>query len=202
MTYVYIGIGGTAAAGALMDRKHPLRGALLGAAAGATGGAALGAGGAAAGAGAAGASTGGAVGSGLVAGGTGATGTGFAATGMGGAGAYSLAGAPAAGTAVGGGLSAGSGATLGGSSGGLLSGYGQFAGAAGNTLQALNSAKQLADPGELPVAQIPQNRQGPDVTGLLAAQTQEDQSISADQLARRQQQQQWLQGLLAPAGRF
>jgi hypothetical protein len=127
--------------------------------------------------------------------GAGATGAGLTAAGTGAG--YGLAGA---GAATGEGLTAGAGATMGGGaaeSGGLLAGAGKYAGAANTAMQTANNAKQLSQPDmQAPVAQMPQPTQGPDVSGLLAAQSQEDQMISAEQLAKRQQQQQWLQGLL------
>lgn len=62
---------------------------------------------------------------------------------------------------------------------------------------AASQAKGLLSSPQQPIQQGQVGgRQGPDFSGLLAAQTQQDAQIQQEQLMRKQQQQQIMQGLL------
>lgn len=175
-----------AAAGALADKKNPLRGAALGAAAGMTGGAALGAMGVgAAGAGAAGAAGAGAGAAGTGAGllGTGATQAGMLAAQEAGLGASSL-GWGGATTGLQGGINAALGSEVGSGVGGLL-------GNASNVIKPVGQAMQVAQsmaPQEQmkapPPPGLPTNRF--DVSGLLDYGNQQRQFDEQEALRRKQ----------------
>lgn len=222
MTWWIMGAG--AAAGALADRKNPLRGAALGATAGYTGGASLGAAGAAGAAGTAGAA--GATTAATTAGAAGAAGTAGATGGlMAGAGA----GAAGAGTAgASGGLlaaEAGAAATTGGASGGLLAGsgaatttvapvtttvapaitpvapaattgMGAYAKPAMAAMTGGSTASSMAGPGEQPQQAQIQQQPAPDLSGLLADQGEIDASRQAEALQRKRQQDEIMQRMM------
>lgn len=118
--------------------------------------------------------SGGAVaGSGLIAGGAGATGSGLTLGGTG---------------ATGSGMVAGSGATLGApaaASPGLLSQFSSIAGPASQGLGIANQVSQLNHTQPIQGGQLPQ-RQGPDFTGLLNAQSQQDAQLRQQRQARMQ----------------
>lgn len=154
--------------GALLNKKNPLKGALLGGALGATGGAL-----APAAAGAAG----GIAGSGLTAG-TGTLGTIAAGTGG--------TGISAAGSALGSGI----GSSIGASSPGLLAQAGQYATPALQGLQAASMVQGMTQEPPMQAAPL-QLRPGPDMSGLLA------QGVDPQEEERRRlTQQQAVQGLL------
>lgn len=195
-----------AAAGAMMNRKNPLKGAMLGGLAGFTGGAALGVGaGAAAGGSAAlgGAGMAG-TGTGLLAGGSGLAGAGMAGTGAGltaggagltGAGMYGTgagltAAAPAA---TGYGLGATQAAAGTGLSG-LFSNIDKYAKPAERALTAANMAQNLM-PEEQPLQPQPLNNQPIDLTGLLQQDIARSQMNEQDSLRRRQQMQSYMQNI-------
>jgi len=192
-----------AAAGAMIDKEKPLRGAALGAAAGMTGGAALGAMGAgAAGAGAAGASgaggllgaeAAGAAGSGLLGGaaGTGATQAGMlaaqeAGAGMLGAGNLGWGGAT---TGAQGALNSALGAEAGASTGGLL-------GSAGNMVKPVGQAMQTAQMFQPKERQLPQAPQilpptaSPTLSQLVGQNQQTDMERMKQEMERRALQRQ------------
>lgn len=202
MTWWIMGAG--AAAGALADRKNPLRGAALGATAGYTGGASLGAAGAAGAAGTAGAA--------------GAT---TAATTAGAAGAAGTAGATGGLLAA----EAGSAATTGGASGGLLAGsgaatttvapvtttvapaitpvapaatagMGAYAKPAMAAMTGGSTASSMAGPGEQPQQAQIQQQPAPDLSGLLAQQGDIDASRQAEALQRKRQQDEIMQRMM------
>lgn len=120
------------------------------------------------------------------------------------------------GSAAGGGAGGGAGAGAGGSSVAPAAGVGAApaagsaapaagaSGGYGGLLSNVSKGMSIAQMGQgmlggnsQPVqAQQPQQRQGPDMSGLLNAQTQQQQAMQADQQRRLQQQQMVMQGLL------
>lgn len=181
-----------AAAGALADKKNPVRGAAIGAGLGLTGGAAAGllggaaAGGAAAGAGAAAAGTSAATGAGAA----GLLGDATAA-GYGG-----LAAADAA--TMGGGASVAGGSALGttGASGGLLSSFNQYAKPAGQAMQLAQQGGLMGhEQGQAP-QYVPPQGTGPQVLAQLAQQGDPSQALAQEDMARRKRRM----GLLGREG--
>lgn len=92
-------------------------------------------------------------------------------------------------------MGSGAGAGTAGSSPGLLA---QFGNVAGPVSQGLGIASQVSALNQRQPIQgggLPQ-RQGPDFSGLLNAQAQNQQAMTADQMQRQQMQQQYLQALM------
>lgn len=204
-----------AAAGALIDKEKPLRGAALGAAAGFTGGAALGAG--AAGAGAAGAAgTGGLLAAegataagagtgGLLAGesalGAGTLGTGSAqlgTSGLLGMGSAASGTAPeAAGAMMGAGSMSPVASTIGAEGGtGLLGTLNQYAKPAGQVMNAVQQGQQMADANEPPPVQPPQMQNVPlDLSSLLQHSQAMRQYEDTEQQRKRAMLGQWTRNI-------
>lgn len=182
-----------AAAGALLKRKDPLQGALMGGALGATGGLLAPAAGAAA------------AGGGLAAGGAAAEG----AAAAGGAGLTMPSIAPAAGLAqgpgftagIGEGLKLGAGASLGAPPAAGMAQAGEYARTGLMGLQAASLAKGLTASQPMQAAGNPQ-RQGPDMSALMQANQQTAQAGTQQEMLRRQMQQQVIQGLLGARNGF
>ena len=195
-------IAGAAAVGALVDRKQPLRGALLGAGVGLTGGAALGATGAggAVGAGAGGAGILGAEAVGVA--GAGATGVGSQAgllaaqeAGLG-VGSLGWGGAT---TGVQGGLNSALGAEVGSSAGGLLGSGVEAVNTYGPTVKNIANAAQTANsmyPNQQqqaplippPTPFVPTS--SPALAGLVQQNGQIDTNRMQEEMQRKQRQQQ------------
>jgi len=80
-------------------------------------------------------------------------------------------------------------------SAGLLGTMGKVAGAGATGLSVANQVNGMMKSQPMQAGQL-QPRQGPDFSGLLAAQTQQQQAMSQEQQLRKQQQQAAIQGLL------
>jgi len=132
-----------------------------------------------------------AIGGAVAAGSAGAAG---ASSGAAGAAAGGGAAAGAGGAAAAGGAQAGAAAAVPESSG-LLGTFGKVAGAGAAGLGIANQVNGMLKSQPMQAGQLPQ-RQGPDFSGLLAAQTQQQQAMSQEQQLRKQQQQAAIQGLL------
>ncbi|MGE5452424.1 MAG: hypothetical protein ACM3VZ_11360 [Acidobacteriota bacterium] len=78
---------------------------------------------------------------------------------------------------------------------GLLSQFSTYAKPVSQGLGIANQVSQMNQGHPVQAGQLPQ-RQGPDFSGLLSAQGQQQQAMSQDQMLRKQQQQQVVQGLL------
>jgi len=195
-----------AAAGAMMNRKNPLKGALMGGALGAGGGMLAGAGAAAAPAvgswmGAGGAGTATSLASGFGAG-TGLGSTGIA-TGIGsgswmGAGpakdaylAAQAAGISGANAAAGGAVAP----TTGTGFGGLLGNMKQYADPAMNVMNAANTAKSLMASDEQQLQPQPLDNEPLNVSGLIQEADARSQLNAQEAIKRRQQMQQYMSNI-------